>query len=168
MFEFRIDDVDRLINQLSTLPSNVQRRGLDGAARAAMRPVQNAIALSAQKFDDPLTATQIYKMVVTQKASRTAKRIGGTMMRVGVIGGAKQPSDDKRSKRYASAGAAFYWRFREFGTEKQQAQPFMLPAFTSRLNEIQDVFADRMRKILDREVERSRFVGPRRPRGSPR
>lgn len=161
MFEFRINDIDELVDKLSTLAPRVQRRGLDGAARAAMRPVQNAARAAAQKFDDPLTETKIYKLIVTQKATRAARRIGGTMMRVGVLGGSKAYVENKVNQRlgragktYETPGVAFYWRFREFGTEKQRAEPFMQPAFTSNLNAIQDIFADRLRKVLDREAKK--------------
>ena len=160
-FEFRIDDIDKLVNQMSALPSKIQKRGLDGAARAAMRPVQTAARNAARLFDDPLTPNEVWKKIVTQKASRTARRIGGTVMRVGISGGAQKYVDNKdnqRAKRvgktYEDSGTSFYWRFREFGTEKQAAQPFMQPAFSSNLNKVQDIFAARLRKVIDREAKK--------------
>lgn len=168
MFEFKIDDADELINKLSTLAPRVQRRGLDGAARAAMRPVQDAARTAAQKFDDPLTEVKIWKLIVTQKASRAARRIGGTMMRVGVLGGSKAYVENKVNQRlgragktYETPGVAFYWRFREFGTEKQRADPFMQPAFERNLGKVQEIFADRLRKVLDREAAKSGAGAPK-------
>lgn len=159
MFEFKITDADELVDKLSALPSKVQRRGLDGAARAAMRPVQRAAQAEARKFDDPLTQKKVYASIVTLKAARTARKIGGTVMRVGVVGGAKNYANNKLNQRlgragkqYETPGAVFYWRFREFGTEKQKAQPFMRPAFEKNLQRVQDIFADRLRRVISREA----------------
>jgi HK97 gp10 family phage protein len=150
VFEFQINNLSSLLDRFTTLPSKVQKKGLDGSARAAMRPVQNAARAAAKAFDDPNSPKKVWRKIVTQKATRSSRRVGGTVMRVGVIGGAKDSGGAESS--YAESGSFFYWRFREFGTEKQAADPFMRKAFLTNIPKVQAIFADRIQKVIDRQA----------------
>ncbi len=59
-------------------------------------------------------------------------------------------------KNYRLAGDAFYWRFVEFGTEKQSAQPFLRPAFEEGKVRFVGDFAEQMRKGVEAAVQRAK------------
>lgn len=51
---------------------------------------------------------------------------------------------------------AFYWRFVEFGTVNQSAQPFLRPAFETNGQNAINVFSDTFRRQVDRAVEQAK------------
>jgi HK97 gp10 family phage protein len=146
MLEVRVENLDEIINKMSTFASKLQRRGVGQAARKAMNIVRDSARTKARQFDDPATPESvIWKNIVTQQGSRRAARQANAdlIMRVGVRGGAKDPkTGDPR--------ATFHWRFIEFGTSTIGARPFMLPALAENAQKVSDTFTAELRKAVDR------------------
>ena len=146
MLEVRVENLDEVIDKMSTFASRLQRRGVGQAARKAMNIVRDSARSKAKQLDDPATPESvIWKNIVTQQGSRRAARRANAdlIMRVGVRGGAKDPkTGDPR--------ATFHWRFLEFGTSKMAARPFMRPSLAENAQKVSDTFTAELRKAVDR------------------
>jgi HK97 gp10 family phage protein len=125
--------------------------------RKAANVVKNAAVAKAQAFDRPETPLSIAKNIAVQFGSKQFKQTGDILMRVGVRGGAKSYANtnfNRQRKRvgqqYATEGTTFYWRFREFGTSHQRAQPFMLPSLEENVGTATDVAVSELNKQLDK------------------
>ena len=146
MLEVRVENLDEIINKMSTFTSKLQRRGVGQAARKAMNIVRESARAKAKQFDDPATPESvIWKNIVTQQGGRRAARMARAdlIMRVGVRGGAKDPQT-------GDPKATFHWRFIEFGTSKIAARPFMRPALAENAQKVSDTFTAELRKAVDR------------------
>jgi HK97 gp10 family phage protein len=153
-----------VINRLSALPDKLQRKGAVRASRLAMRVALNAARASARGFDDPASGEKIWRNVAIQNSSRQGKRIGGVVMRLGVMGGAKQYANTRQNRReqrvgrtYKTAGSknnpggdTWYWRFLELGTQRTSAQEFLVPALQENAQLIEGLLAE----YLEREIEK--------------
>lgn len=165
---FDIKGLDQTIKKMENLPVKLQRSGARKAARRGMNIVRDAARENARKLDDPKTSENIAKNIVVQSMSiRAITRIGGERgdigMRVGVLGGARATgsaaakTERRRARRgntsleslgeIAGAGKnnpggdTWYWRFLEFGTAKQKAQPFMRTALSKNVESVTDKVA---------------------------
>jgi HK97 gp10 family phage protein len=132
-FHFRLNGADQLINRLSKLPDKLQDKAGRVSARKAMAIVREDARRRLKAIDDPGTPESIPKNVFIQQSRRGSKTIGGVMMRVGILGGAR--TGFRKTDRAAAAkaktypgGDTRYWRFVELGTEKISARPFLRPA----------------------------------------
>ena len=139
----KIAGVDTIVDRLSKLTDKVQRTEARKAARKGAIVFRTAVRNNARRLDDPSTKENIAKNIVVQESRRQSKAAGGIVMRVGVLGGAKQYvrnvrnlQEGRAGKTYKTGGSSanpggdtFYWRFLEFGTQKMAARPFMRPAF---------------------------------------
>jgi HK97 gp10 family phage protein len=145
MLEVRVENLDEIINKMSTFASKLQRRGVGQAARKAMTIVRDSARAKAKQVDDPSTPSVIWKNIVTQQGSRRAARQAGAdlIMRVGVRGGAKDPQT-------GDPQATFHWRFIEFGTSSVAPRPFMRPALAENVQKVSDTFTAELRTAIDR------------------
>lgn len=50
----------------------------------------------------------------------------------------------------------YYWRFPEFGTEKQKAEPYMRPAFEVKKQQALDAFVDSIGPGIQRAVQKAK------------
>lgn len=162
----RFPNTKPIINRLSTLPEKLQKKAARQAARKAMGIVRKAAVQNAKQIDDPATAEMIWKNITVQEASRSSKRVGGIVMRVGVRGGAKQYSNTKENVRKRRVGKSYktlgdksnpggdtwYWRFLEFGTSNTRAQSFLRPALAENTQAVTDSVADSISKAIDKLV----------------
>lgn len=153
-----------VIRRLSALPDKLQKKGAVRASRLAMRVALNAAKAAARGFDDPASAERIWRNVAIQNSSRQGKRIGGVVMRLGVMGGAKQYANTRQNRRqqrvgqtYKTAGSknnpggdTWYWRFLELGTRRTSAQEFLVPALQQNAQLIEGLLAE----YLEREIEK--------------
>lgn len=150
-FEAGISGLDELQAKMKRLTDDVQTKSVRFAARKAAEVLRNAARRNADRMDDPKTPQNIAKNITVQFASRSSRREGGAVFRVGVLGGARPPrgSDQARKteRRRAKSGQrslaqmgelsgkgkgnpggdTWYWRFVEFGTRRTEAKPFMRP-----------------------------------------
>lgn len=127
------------------------------ALRRGANVIRDAARNNAKRFDDPETTEQIWKNVTTQGGGRRLeKQMGGPVMRVGVLGGAKQK---KGGGTYAVGGSkanpggdTWYWRLLEFGTSEMPAQPFLRPAAAEKAGAAFDAIVAAMNTELDKEL----------------
>jgi HK97 gp10 family phage protein len=159
VFELNIQDLDALLKRMSEFTSQVQKNVVGTAARNAMKPVMMTAKSNARalKIDDPTTPSNIIENIVNRKASKKAMRYAGVrsadhMQQVGVIGGAKDPET-------GDPLATFHWRFLEFGTSKIAARPFMRKALEQNVKRTTDIFADELRKGMNRATKRLARTG---------
>jgi len=164
-FDFGVDikGADQIINRMHVLPDKLQQRIGRKSARRAMVPVRNAAREAARKFDDPATKTAVFRNVYIQQSSRQSRNVGGVVMRVGILGGAKRYADTRQNRRAGRVGASyatggdkgnpggdtFYWRFLEFGTEKMAARPFLRPALERNAQAVTDLLITNVNRDLD-------------------
>lgn len=140
--ESAISDPDNAIGKLDALPKKLKRRALGRALRKGANVWRDAARRNAEKFDDPETPLKVSKHIITQGHRRLGKREGGVAMRVGVRGGA--------AARRGRPPHPWYWRFKEFGTQKQQAEPFMRPAMENNLQAATDAVVRELVPAIDK------------------
>ena len=162
-FEFRLTGSKDLLDRLSQLPDKLQKKGALRATRKAMRVALNAARATARGFDDPESAERIWRNLAIQNASRSGRREGGVVMRLGLIGGARQYANTRENRRKrrvggtylgggtknAPGGDTWYWRFLELGTARMSAQAFLVPALQENAQAIEGLLAE----YLEREIE---------------
>lgn len=137
MAEFKIVGLEQVLANMRSV--SVQVRGKIG--RAAVRKGANVVRDAAKagwaRVDRADTPNNIAQNVAVQFSSKTFRRTGDVMFRVGIRGGAKQYVNNKANvrarragKSYATGGSTFYWRFYELGApnNNQPARPVMQPA----------------------------------------
>ena len=148
-----LQGVDGVVKKMLGLAPKLQRSGLKKSARRAMAIVRDAARDRAKNIDDPATAKKIWKNIGIQEATKESKREGGVVMRVGVMGGARDVSAGgiKGAKQLKNnpGGDTWYWRFPEFGTEHNPAAPFMRPALSENVDAVTERFATELSTAID-------------------
>lgn len=152
---------EQLTKLLQQLPVELRGKAGRSAAGKAMRIVTTAAQAGALALDDPSTSEQISKNVTQRFNSKYARQTGDIMIRVGVLGGARDYSayGELVTGRSASAnpgGDTFYWRFLEFGTVTARAQEFMQPALGSNVASVEQKFATELSGAITRIVKKLR------------
>jgi HK97 gp10 family phage protein len=138
----RLEGADAIIDQLSKFYPKLQQAAGRKAARKAMAIVRAAARDRVRQLDDSATPQRIWKNVFLQQSRRQSAAVGGVVMRVGILGGARQYANTKENRRKRRVGGEYktlgdkgnpggdtwYWRFIELGTERVAARPFLVPA----------------------------------------
>lgn len=148
--EIDIKGLDGIVDKMSKLPSRLQRSGLRKAARQAANIIRNDARRRARALDDPETPEKIWKNIIVQESRRGSRRVGGVMMRVGVRGGASRNQHSKDASQNPG-GDTRHWRFKEFGTAKTAAQPFMRPAASANAQ----AAVDKLAEVLSQEIDKA-------------
>jgi HK97 gp10 family phage protein len=141
---FRIDGAEAIVKKLKALPAKLQDAAGKRSARRAMAIVRSAARAGAQRLDDPTTGESIARNVYLQQSRRQSARVGGVVMRVGIIGGAR-----KGGPGGGPGGDTFYWRFIELGTEKKAARPFLRPALEGNAGAVAQTLIAELNRELD-------------------
>lgn len=135
----KIEGLDEVKDRLRSLTPELQAKALRNAIRRGATTVSKAAKRKAPKDTGAMA-----KNIRVQFASRTFRKTGDLMFRVGVRGGAQQPGSKvryaksrkgKRESR-ATGGSTWYWRLVEFGTSRSRAKPFMRPALRENVGTI--------------------------------
>ena len=130
----KIEGLDALRTRMRDLTTKESDKIFKAATRKSSLVFRDRARLNAQGIDDPKTRESIAKNIVSAFSSRTFRRTGNIMFRVGVLGGAKTYSNTKANVRSGKAGKTyktdgdkgnpggdtFYWRFVEFGTKARK------------------------------------------------
>ena len=148
--DVKVSGVDGLVDRMAALPDKLQRKGAVAAARKAMALVRNAARAEARNSDDPETREVIAKNVQTQNSPRGGRRIGGVVMRVGVIGGAAYSEAREAAAQSNPGGYTWYWRFLELQTEGVPQQPFLLPAMERNVQPVTDTLSQELWRQLEK------------------
>lgn len=152
-------ELERTLRQL---PAKLQKRAVKSALRKGATVIKKAAQKNAKRFDDQATANKVWKEITVRAGSRSEnRRAKGTVMHVGVKGGAKRYVDNKANRRlgrvggsYEGPGAVYYWRFLEFGTAKMRAQPFMRPAMSEHWQQAMDAVSKALEVAIAKQAEK--------------
>lgn len=143
MADFKIEGLEPVLAKMKKLSVEMQKKGVRAAGTKAMRIVRDAARQRARQFDDPETASNIAKAITTRNDAKGGKRIGGVVIKVGVIGGARPAKGTKDTG---------HWRLLEFGTSSMPAQPFMRPALESNVGKVTDAFVADLNTQIDKII----------------
>lgn len=159
--DYEITGLDELRARLGKLSETTQGKGGSFALRKAANLVKSIAAKNASIIDDPQTSQNISENIAVRKASKRSTARGEIKYRVGVLGGARDYSayGEITTGKNASqnpGGDTFYWRFIEFGTEKQSARPFMRPALQDSVGPATNTFIMEWGKAADRAIKRGK------------
>lgn len=166
--EVKIEGLKPVLDKMHGLTPRLRAKGARSAMRKAANIVRDAALANARRINDAATAEDISKNIAVRFSSRTLKRSGDLLFRVGVQGGAKQYSNTKDNVRKRRAGKTyktggdksnpggdtFYWRFVEFGTSRARAHPFMQPALAQNVNSAIDTAAVELEKAIDKIMKK--------------
>jgi HK97 gp10 family phage protein len=143
--------LDKTLDRLRNFSSEVAKKSARNALRKAANVIKDQAVANALALNDPTTTESVFKNIRVQFASRSTRRTGDPMMRVGVLGGAKKSEQTAATN---PGGDTWYWRLLEFGTENMEARPLMRKAVDQRMMSVFDVFAyelDTQVKKLDKK-----------------
>ena len=148
--QVELQGVNELIVNLNSVGNDLKYKGGRFALRKAANIVANAAKTGANRLDDPSTGRKIADNVAVRFSSRTFKRTGDLMFRVGVKHGAVLKVGGDTS---ANAPTP-HWRLLEFGTEKMPARPFMRPALESNVQVATNEFVSQYKRSIDRAIKK--------------
>ncbi len=128
-------DSTKLLNALKEFPINIQNNVMEGAVRAAAKPIVEEARRLVPKDSRNL-----------EKSIGTTKRKGtkGTEVVFAVSARRGNPHD------------GFYAHMVEFGTSKMSAKPFMRPALEKQERQSIEASKEYIAKRIDKEVLKSR------------
>lgn len=127
--QFELTGAEEIVAKLSTFSSKLQQAAGRRSARRAMAVVRAAAREAVRAHDDPESSERIWKNVYIQQSRRQSAAVGGVVMRVGVLGGARQYAGTRANRRAGRVGKTYktggdkgnpggdtwYWRMLEFG-----------------------------------------------------
>src|SRR5690606_3516503 len=134
MIEVNLSGLEQVKAKLDKLPQRLAYNAMRRSLRRGANVIRDAARANAKRIDDPETREQIWENIaVASGGSRRERSAGGPMMRVGVLGGAKNYRNKSGTYHVGGSknnpgGDTWYWRLLEFGTSNMAAQPFMRPA----------------------------------------
>lgn len=123
-----IEGLDELLNKLEALPLTVARKLIVRSLRAGAEPIRQEASDRAPRGDEaPHLADNIITVVSDQTATGATARVG--------------PSKQ-----------GFYGLFQEIGTAHHRAQPFLLPAYDSKVNEAIEIIGEELGDGIEEEA----------------
>lgn len=152
MADFEIQGLGNVLQRMRTLAPKLQQKGARTAARKGANIIRDAARENAKRINDPQTAEDISKNIAVQFASRSSKREGGVVMRVGVKGGARNRMGKMGGGKANPGGDTWYWRLVELGTSRARAQPFMQPALANNVEKVTSTVVAELNKEIDKLV----------------
>lgn len=141
--QFKIEGLGPVLAKMKNLSQKMQTKGVRSAGTKAMRIVRDAARQRARQFDDPASASNIAKNIVTRNDAKGGKRVGGVVIKVGVVGGARP------RKGREDTG---HFRFIEFGTSEMRAQPFLRPALENNVGRVTETFVAALNTEIDKII----------------
>lgn len=149
--QVKIHGLSELKRALKRLPKEMQKKELQRSLRPAanlVRYVARANAPVGQSFHrkirgkdwDHYSGTLRDNIVVRREKKKFQRN--QAQLRIGVLSGSRVED------------GAWYWRFVEFGTSKQPARPFLVPAFESTKYGLSEMIKHSLRKGIDRQTKR--------------
>lgn len=179
MADIKVDlrGLDELQKKLKLLPAKLKGKPISFALRKSATVISKAAQHFASEIDDPETSEKIQANIAVRSSPKFHKATGDYKMRVGVLGGGRASGGLKKNARIALSrrssvytdkiesepsiresanpgGDTWYWRLLEFGTEKMQAQPFLIPAAKLTGEAALDTFEAELERAIDRAIKR--------------
>lgn len=143
MAEFAIKGLDPILAKMKNLSQKLQTKGVRTAGTKAMRIVRDAARAGAARLDDAKSPANIAKAIVTRNDAKGGKRVGGVVIKVGVVGGARPLKGNKDPG---------HWRYLEFGASNTPAQPFMRKALEKNVEKVRDSFVSNLNSEIDKAI----------------
>lgn len=135
----KIEGLEALRRQLRQLPEELQKKALGDAVAKGANLIRDEARVRA-----PFLTGMLKRSI---RSTRSVRRGSEAAAFVGV-----RRLTKKTLRKLGFKGDAFYWKFLEFGTSKQPAQPFLRPAFDSKKEKavevIKQVLADGIAKAV--------------------
>lgn len=157
----RVEGLDQLLRNMQQLPRElVSKNG--GLVRSALfratRLVREEVRARAPRDTGNLARNVIAVRDRNPQASGASERYVVTVRRKRQTRAAKAKAVKKASGKidYRASGDAFYWRFVEFGTKDNRAQPFLRPGFEAQKTAAVAEFKTSLGKGLQRVVRKMR------------
>lgn len=110
------------IEQMGKLGARVENKALKKAGQIIVEEAKNNVPVKTGKLKEGL------------KVSGVRKKNGNKFVLAGI-----QKGDNSK---------IFYGKFLEFGTSRQNAKPFMAPAYESKKNEAKEIIKQELRNAL--------------------
>lgn len=152
---FGLQGIDELTAKFNAIDKDVKFKGGRFALRKAANIVAAAARQGANRVDDPATGRNIADNIAVRFSTRTFKRTGNLLFRVGV----KHGSLLRKGGDIAANAPTPHWRLREFGTETSAADPFMRPALENNVTPATAEFVSQYKKSIDRTIKRAAKAG---------
>lgn len=149
--KFGLIGTDDLVAKFEAITKDVKYKGGRFALRKAANVVSKAAKSGADRIDDPTTGRSISGNIAVRFSTRTFKRTGDLVFRVGVKHGSLLRNGGSESTNAPTP----HWRLHEFGTEKMMATPFMRPALESNIASATNEFITQYKKALDRAIKKA-------------
>lgn len=149
--QFGLQGIEELTAKFKSINKDVKYKGGRFALRKAANLVANNAKQNANIIDDPATGRSIADNIAVRFSSRTFKKSGNLMFRVGVKHGAVL---NRGGEKHAKAPTP-HWRLIEFGTEKMRANPFMRPALENNVGAATNEFISQYKKSIDRAIKKA-------------
>ncbi|EKF9564396.1 TPA: HK97 gp10 family phage protein [Vibrio cholerae] len=146
--DFTILGLDEVLKKLGKLNLEIGDAAGKRALRKAARIVAKAARQNALLVDDPKTGRRIRDNIRLQFASRTYRKTGDIMYRVGVS--TRRGRIPKGNPDEGKGGNTPHWEYVELGTENARAQPFLRPALSENVNKVIDTLVIE----LDKEINK--------------
>lgn len=147
MAEFKIEGLDPVLAKMKGLTPALKKKALRSAGTKAMRVVRDAARRGAAALDDPKSPSNIAKNIVTRYDSKASRREGGSVTKVGVMGGARPRSGNQDTG---------HWRLLEFGSVNNPARPFMRPALANNVQKVTDTLVQSLNSGIDKIIAKGR------------
>ncbi len=156
--------LDGLLAALQALPPAVASKN-GGPARVALAKGAKVI-LEDARARAPKASGDMAKSLIMYRDRNPKKAGANERYVIGVPRIKKKYANTKRNvrkgrqgKEYQIDGDTYYWRFIEFGTERQPAQPFIRPAFESQKENALAVITDTLAKGIEAAAKKVARTG---------
>ncbi len=148
--KFSILGLKDITDKLQEIPEEIAHKAVKSSLRKAAKLVYDAAYNNALAVDDPKTGRKIADNIRLQFASRLFQQTDGNlvMYRIGVStsrGNIPTPNTDTGPR-----GSTPHWHLIEFGTQKNQSQPYMRPALDNNVSQVIDSFVINLGHELDK------------------
>lgn len=153
-FTVTLEGADALSKRLEGLSYDMSKKGGRFALRKAAQVIRDQAKANARRIDDPQSAADIEKNITEKWSSRYNKTTGNLMFRIGVLGGAGGNLSKKDQASGLPGGDTRHWRFIEFGSENNRANPFMQNAMQQAAQKAVDTFVSQYGAALDRALKK--------------
>lgn len=158
MPDIQIQGLNELLKAMQELPKAIQQKCLRRAMVPGAQKIRDA-AKSGVKEDTGLLKRAI-RIAYNRKESTPGRAVYHVFVSMRVrkvgnvyaMGGRAVKKLRAKGNQGAISGAAFYWRFIEFGTVKMAAKPFMRPAFDSNVGAAAEIIKTKLAELIDKEA----------------
>lgn len=141
------DGMDEALAKMRGLAPGLVKKGIRAAARRGAKVFADSAKAGAKRIDDPASAADIAKNIVIRESGKEGKKLNAIVMRVGVKGGARPDNHDPKN--------TGHWRFVEFGSSNNKAEPFMRPAMANNIDRATAAVVRELIPQIDKQIKKA-------------